>query len=302
MLNVTWLRNDAAIMAGSDGYTLSTTTHNISFNETVQSANFTSTLSVDGAINTTHAGQYVCKADLTDKSMNSMKRTLTVQSEWPNQPMLWVYGQNVSGCTEYVYKRKTAYYLLLLFNPLVPPPSVNLTSNVVLIGSPATLQCTVMLHSSLTCSGQVTATVELVSTSPSNSAIDTQTATGSGSTCDAVPLSVSSMVGTSGGRYNCRVQLNYTADNSGFVMLPGHINSNTATLYVVGEWLTIHINHVLKRFLAEIKNMYTCRDAWGWSYWLKKFTYKEWKYYWLTKFINKNHNVNGYTFHTTIPT
>ena len=81
MLNVTWLRNDAAIMAGSDGYTLSTTTHNISFNETVQSANFTSTLSVDGAINTTHAGQYVCKADLTNESMNSTERNLTVQSE-----------------------------------------------------------------------------------------------------------------------------------------------------------------------------------------------------------------------------
>ena len=126
------------------------------------------------------------------------------------------------------------YYLLLLFNPLVPPPSANLTSNVVLVGSPAALQCTVMLHSSLTCSGPVTVIVNLVSTNPSDSVIDTQTATGSGSTC-TVPLSVSSMAGTSGGRYNCSVRLNYTADNTGYVMLPDQITSDTATLYVVGE-------------------------------------------------------------------
>ena len=81
MLMITWMRNSDAIMAGSDGYTLSTSTHNILFNEVVQSANFTSTLSVGGAINTTHAGQYVCKADLTDTSMSSMEGTLTVQSE-----------------------------------------------------------------------------------------------------------------------------------------------------------------------------------------------------------------------------
>ena len=62
-----------------------------------------------------------------------------------------------------------------------------------------------------------------------------QTATGSDSTC-TVSLSVSPMVvGTSGGQYNCRVRLNYTADNSGYVMPPGQITSNTATLYVVGE-------------------------------------------------------------------
>ena len=127
------------------------------------------------------------------------------------------------------------YYLLLLFNPLVPPPSANLTSNVVLAGSPATLQCTVMLNSSLTCSGPVTVMVNLISTSPSNSVIDTQTATGSGSTC-TVSLSVSPMVnGTSGGQYNCCVQLNYTATNSAFVTPPGQIDSDPATLYVVGE-------------------------------------------------------------------
>ena len=44
----------------------------------------------------------------------------------------------------------------------------------------------------------------------------------------------------------------------------------------------------------------------GWSYLLTKFTYKEWQYliYWLTKYMNKNRNVNnGITiplFHTTI--
>ena len=127
-------------------------------------------------------------------------------------------------------------YYLLLFNPLVPPPSANLTSNVVLVGSPATLQCTVMLHSSLTCSGPVMVIVNLVSTSTSNSVIDTQTAMGSGSTCDTVSLSVSSMVnGTSGGQYNCSVRLNYTATNSAFVTPPGQIDSDLATLYVVGE-------------------------------------------------------------------
>ena len=128
------------------------------------------------------------------------------------------------------------YYLLLLFNPLVPAPlSANLTSNVVLAGSPATLQCTVMLHSSLTCSGPVMIMVNLVSTSTPNSVINTETATGSGSTCDAVSLSVSSMVGTSGGQYNCHVQLKYTAANSAYVTPIGQIDSNTATLYVVGE-------------------------------------------------------------------
>ena len=68
-------------MNGSDGYTLSGTTHSILLNETVQSENFTSTLSVGGAVNTTHAGQYVCKADLPEESMNSMEGNLTVQSE-----------------------------------------------------------------------------------------------------------------------------------------------------------------------------------------------------------------------------
>ena len=128
------------------------------------------------------------------------------------------------------------YYLLLLFNPLVPVPSATLTSNVVLADSPGTLQCTVMLPSSLDCSGPVTVMVDLLSTSTTpNSVIDTQRATGSGSTCDAASLSVSPMVGTSDGQYNCRVQLNYTADNSAYVTLPVPINSNTATLYVLGQ-------------------------------------------------------------------
>ena len=81
MLNITWMRNSDAIIAGSNGYILSETTHNILLNETVQSANFTSTLSVGGAVNTTHAGQYVCKGDLADESMSSMEGNLTVQSE-----------------------------------------------------------------------------------------------------------------------------------------------------------------------------------------------------------------------------
>ena len=35
----------------------------------------------------------------------------------------------------------------------------------------------------------------------------------------------------------------------------------------------------------------------GWSYFLTKFTYKEWQYYWLTKCMNKNHDINGYALH-----
>ena len=100
----------------------------------------------------------------------------------------------------------------------------------VLAGSPATLQCTVMLHSSLTCSGPVTVMVGLLGTG--NPA---QTATGSVSTC-TVSLGVSSMaVETDGGQYNCSVQLIYTEDNTAYVMEPAQIASDPATLYVVGE-------------------------------------------------------------------
>ena len=145
----------------------------------------------------------------------------------------------MGSCHDQLTHSRPNIYMCVLFTTsvqsLVPAPSATLTSNVVLARSPATLQCTVMLHSSLTCSGPVTVMVGLVSTNPPNSVIDTQTATGSGSTC-TVSLSVSSMVvGTSGGRYNCRVQLNYTATNSAFLMPPGQIDSDPATLYVVGE-------------------------------------------------------------------
>ena len=67
-------------MDDSSGYMLSTPTPSITLNN-MDSANFTSTLSVDGALSTTHAGQYMCKADLGDESMNSTEGNLTVQSE-----------------------------------------------------------------------------------------------------------------------------------------------------------------------------------------------------------------------------
>ena len=54
-----------------------------------------------------------------------------------------------------------------------------------------------------------------------------------------------------------------------------------------------YVKNLLKDFLQKSKR---CRDR-GWSYWLTKFTYKEWKYYWLTKCINKNHNVWLYISH-----
>ena len=147
---------------------------------------------------------------------------------------MWAVVINYDQCL--AHSLSPRLHVCILFNPLVPPPSANFTSNVVLAGSPAALLCTVMLHSSLTCSGPVTVMVTLVSTSTPNSVIDTQTAMGSGSTCDAVSLSVSAMVnGTSGSRYNCCVQLNYTAANSDYVMILDQITSNTATLYVVGE-------------------------------------------------------------------
>ena len=81
MLMITWMRNNAVIISGSGDYILSGTTHNILLNKTVQSVNFTSILSVGGAVNTTHAGWYMCRGDLTDESISSMEGNLTVQSE-----------------------------------------------------------------------------------------------------------------------------------------------------------------------------------------------------------------------------
>ena len=65
-------------------------------------------------------------------------------------------------------------------------------------------------------------------------------------------------------------------------------------LYTLSNVLLQEFMLIINRFLAEIKK---CRNR-GWSYWLTKFTYREWKYYWLTKCINKNHNGWLYTFHT----
>ena len=58
-------------------------------------------------------------------------------------------------------------------------------------------------------------------------------------------------------------------------------------------WKKSTNKNLLKDFLQKSKR---CRDG-RWSYWLTKFTYKEWRYYWLTKCINKNHNVWLYVSH-----
>lgn len=79
MLTITWFGNNTVIMSDSGDYTLSQTSHNVTLSGT-GNANFTSTLSVDGAVSTTHAVQYKCRAELSGTSMNSTG-TLTVQSE-----------------------------------------------------------------------------------------------------------------------------------------------------------------------------------------------------------------------------
>ena len=118
--------------------------------------------------------------------------------------------------------------IVYCFISTVPSPLVTLSDNVVVLGSSATLQCTVMLHSSLTCSDPIT--VDLVKIG-SNTVLTTQQAEGPGSTC-SVTLTVSANVSNSdGGNYQCRVW----SANSAVVFLPAQIASSIAKLYVVGE-------------------------------------------------------------------
>ena len=58
-----------------------------------------------------------------------------------------------------------------------------------------------------------------------------------------------------------------------------------------------HKQEFIKIFLADIKKMY----GWGMKLLANKIHIQGMKYCWLTKCINKNHNVMA-TFHTTIPT
>ena len=68
------------------------------------------------------------------------------------------------------------------------------------------------------------------------------------------------------------------------------------------EGFFLKFKSVWLKALIRIYEKISCRNQknvgmGGWSYWQTKFTYKEWKYYWLTKCINKNHSVNGYVSH-----
>ena len=124
---------------------------------------------------------------------------------------------------------------LIIKHFLVPAPSATLSSTVAVLGSPAILQCTVVLHSSLTCSGPVTAIVDLFTANSTTPLTPTQTAAGFGSTC-TIPLNVTLTATTNnGGPYQCGVNFNYTASNSAFVLLPNQTYSYPALLYVVGE-------------------------------------------------------------------
>ena len=126
------------------------------------------------------------------------------------------------------------------FISTVPSPSVTLSDNVVVLGSPATLQCTVMLYNSLTCSDPIAVTVNLVKID-SNSVVTTQQAEGHGSICNATLAVSTNALNSDGGQYICRVQLSYYANNSAFITLPAQIVSSTATLYVVGEYITYSV-------------------------------------------------------------
>ena len=75
-------------------------------------------------------------------------------------------------------------------------------------------------------------------------------------------------------------------------------NEHCHTCFHCSSTCVITVRILLKYFLQKSK---ICRDGgWSYIYRLTKFTYKEWKfmYYWLTKCINKNHNVWLYMFHT----
>ena len=119
-----------------------------------------------------------------------------------------------------------------MFISTVPSPSVTLSDSVTVLGSPATLQCIVMLHSSLTCSGPVAVTVDLVRIG-TNTVITTQPTEGPSSTCNTIFTVSANAMSNDGGNYRCRVRLSYSATNSAFIALPAHITSIAATLFIV---------------------------------------------------------------------
>ena len=56
-----------------------------------------------------------------------------------------------------------------------------------------------------------------------------------------------------------------------------HVHALTHTHNLITVWTHIYMH---KNLLKDLQKSKRCRDG-GWSYWLTKFTYKEWRYHWL---------------------
>ena len=165
------------------------------------------------------AGQYQCRATVTTNHNNVIDSTPGVSN----------------NATLTVHSKKHSLLLIcswIMFISTVPSPSVTLSDSVTVLESPATLQCTVMLHSSLTCSGPIAVTVDLIRV---GTVLATQPAEGPSSTCNTTFTVSANALSNDGGNYRCRVRLSYSATNSAFIALPAHITSIAATLFIVGE-------------------------------------------------------------------
>ena len=163
------------------------------------------------------AGHYQCRATVNTTHNNVIDSTPGVSN----------------NATLTVQSKKHSFLLIcswIMFISTVPIPSVTLSDSVAVLGSPATLQCTVMLHSSLTCSGPIAVTVDLIRIG-TNTIITTQLAEGPSSICNTTFTVSANASNSDGGQYQCRI---YTAADSELISLPAQI-AVTATLYVVGE-------------------------------------------------------------------
>ena len=117
-----------------------------------------------------------------------------------------------------------------MFISTVPSPSVTLSDNVAVLESPATLQCIVMLHSSLTCSGPIAVTVDLLRV---GTVLATQPAEGPSSTCNTIFTVSANAMSSDGGNYRCCVHLSYSAAHSAIIALSAQITSIAATLFII---------------------------------------------------------------------
>ena len=155
------------------------------------------------------------------------------------------------------------FIIKLLFKFPVPAPSATLSSTVAALGSPAILQCKVVLHSSLTCSGPVTAIVDLFaanSTAPLTPSHQTATGSGVSSTC-TVSLTVTlTAANNNSGTYQCGVHFNYNASNSVFVLLPDQIYSFPAMLYVVGGYNNTEMYYYISYHNYSFRLYSDCRS------------------------------------------